>query len=91
MGRCALRIALLATIALTAAFGTAAHSAGDPYEAMAVRRVAEHGPAAFGVRAHPNTILIDRQGRIVGRVLGERQWDSAEANRLIEILLTGAR
>ena len=51
----------------------------------------ERGPAAFGVRAHPNTILIDRQGRIVGRVLGERQWNSPDAHRLMEVLLSGGR
>lgn len=52
----------------------------------------EETPAAFGVRAHPNTILIDRDGRIVGRVLGERNWRSPEARRLVEWLLgPGAR
>lgn len=51
----------------------------------------ERGPAAFGVRAHPNTILIDRHGRIVGRVLGERPWNSPDAHRLVEVLLSGER
>jgi len=51
----------------------------------------ENGPPAFGVRAHPNTILIDREGRIVGRVLGERQWNSRDAHRLVEALLGGGR
>jgi peroxiredoxin len=43
--------------------------------------------AAFGVPGHPSTILIDRAGRIVGRVPGERDWRSPEARRLIEWLL----
>jgi peroxiredoxin len=44
-------------------------------------------PAAFGVWAHPNTILIDRTGRIVGRVRGERDWSTEDAHRLVEALL----
>lgn len=44
-------------------------------------------PAAFGVWGHPNTILIDRAGRVVGRIRGERDWDTAEARRLVEALL----
>lgn len=44
-------------------------------------------PAAFGVWGHPNTILIDRAGRVVGRVRGERDWDTEEARRLVEALL----
>lgn len=48
---------------------------------------AGHGPAAFGVRGHPNTVLIDRAGRIVGRILGERDWGSEQAHQLVEWLL----
>lgn len=48
-------------------------------------------PVAFGVRGHPNTILIDRTGRIVGRVLGERDWSTPQARRLVEWLLTEQR
>ena len=44
--------------------------------------------AAFGVWGHPNTILIDRVGRVVGRVRGERDWGTEAANRLIEALLS---
>lgn len=43
--------------------------------------------AAFGVVGHPNTILIDRAGRVVGRVRGERDWRTDNARRLIEVLL----
>ena len=42
---------------------------------------------AFGVWGHPNTILIDRAGRVVGRVRGERAWDTEDARRLVEALL----
>ena len=44
-------------------------------------------PAAFGVHGHPSTVLIDREGRIVGRVPGERSWSSPEARRMVEWLL----
>ena len=45
---------------------------------------------AFGVVGHPNTILIDRAGRVVGRVRGERDWRTDDARRLIEALLGSA-
>ena len=35
----------------------------------------------------PNTILVDRAGRIVGRVRGERDWSTEDARRLVETLL----
>jgi len=41
----------------------------------------------FGLRGHPSTALIDRQGRIVGRIAGERNWDSEAARRLVRTLL----
>jgi len=37
----------------------------------------------------PMTFLLDRHGMAVGRALGGREWDSAEAKRLIRAL--GAR
>ena len=46
-------------------------------------------PAAFGVWGHPSTILIDRTGRVVGRVRGERDWSTDAAQRLVEWLLGG--
>jgi peroxiredoxin len=48
-------------------------------------------PSAFGVRGHPSTVLIDREGRIVGRIPGERNWSSPEARRLVEWLLEQRR
>jgi peroxiredoxin len=42
---------------------------------------------AFGVRGHPSTVLIDRDGRIVGRITGARSWSTPEARRLVEWLL----
>lgn len=48
-------------------------------------------PAAFGTWGHPSTILIDRAGRIVGRIRGERDWATADARRLLEALLSTSR
>jgi hypothetical protein len=44
-------------------------------------------PAAFGVWGHPSTVLIDREGRLMGRVRGERDWRTDAAGRLVEALL----
>ena len=35
----------------------------------------------------PTTILIDKEGREVGRLIGPADWDSPEAKRLIEAQL----
>jgi len=43
---------------------------------------------AFGVEAIPTTILIDRQGREVGRLTGPAAWDGPAARRLIDRLLS---
>ncbi len=45
-------------------------------------------PEAFGVWGHPSTVLIDRAGRIVGRIQGERDWGGKGARRLVEWLLS---
>ncbi len=37
----------------------------------------------IGVVALPTTLLIDREGRVVGGVEGPAEWDSEEAVRLI--------
>jgi thiol-disulfide isomerase/thioredoxin len=47
-----------------------------------------HDPAgrlsrAFGIRGLPTTILIDREGREVGRIEGPAEWDSPEAQALV--------
>lgn len=35
--------------------------------------------ARYGVGQHPMTVLIDRRGELVGRVIGERDWESRTA------------
>ncbi len=47
--------------------------------------------AAFGVRGLPTTVLMDRQGRLVGRAVGPRVWDSAESVALVRQILEGAK
>lgn len=44
-------------------------------------------PKLFGLWGHPTTVLIDRQGRVVGLVRGERDWQSEAARRLVQQLL----
>lgn len=47
------------------------------------------GRAASQVKAigMPATLLIDREGREIGRLMGPAEWDSADAKRLIEAAL----
>ncbi len=40
--------------------------------------------AALKVIGMPTTILIDAKGREIGRLIGDAEWDSADAKRLIE-------
>jgi peroxiredoxin len=47
---------------------------------MAVAR--EHG-----IRSIPVTVIVDRQGVIVGRAIGPRAWDSKEALDLVQTLI----
>lgn len=42
---------------------------------------------AYGVWAHPTTFFINREGKIVGREFGEREWTSKSMATLIRYLL----
>ena len=46
-----------------------------------------HAGAELKVIGMPTTILIDGQGREIGRLIGPAAWDSSEAQRLIEASL----
>jgi peroxiredoxin len=48
---------------------------------------AGQSPRLFGLWGHPSTVLIDRQGRVVGLVRGERDWQSDAAKGLVRQLL----
>jgi peroxiredoxin len=42
----------------------------------------------YGIRSHPIHFLIDRQGKIIGKVMGARNWASIESLDLIRFLVT---
>ena len=42
---------------------------------------------AYGVWGPPTVYLVDRNGQLVGRAVGPRAWDSAEARALIGTML----
>jgi len=42
----------------------------------------------YSVIATPTALLIDRQGRVLGRVVGPRDWDSPAGKALLTGLLT---
>jgi len=42
---------------------------------------------AYEVSALPVTFIIGKQGQLIGRILGEREWNSEETTLLIEHLL----
>jgi thiol-disulfide isomerase/thioredoxin len=44
---------------------------------------------AFGVRGLPTSLVIDREGKVRGRVEGGAEWDSAKMLGVIEPLLSG--
>ncbi len=42
---------------------------------------------AYGVWSHPETFFINREGKIVGRVLRDADWASKSMKNLIQYLL----
>ncbi len=46
---------------------------------------------AYGVWSHPETFFINREGKIVGRVLKEMDWTSRSVKNLIQSLLGGKK
>jgi peroxiredoxin len=41
----------------------------------------------YGVWSHPSTFFINQEGKIVGRVIGERDWTSGSMKSFIQDLL----
>jgi len=41
----------------------------------------------YEVRALPTSYLVGRNGKTIGRIIGERKWDGPEAKALIKFLL----
>lgn len=46
---------------------------------------------AYGVWSHPETFFINRDGKIVGRILKEANWSSGSMKSLIRSLLKEGR
>jgi thiol-disulfide isomerase/thioredoxin len=44
-------------------------------------------PSALGIKGLPGTVLYDREGREVARVMGEADWVSPEARALLDALV----
>jgi thiol-disulfide isomerase/thioredoxin len=65
----------------------------DVFEELGISSLAlYHDPAgragrALGAPGLPTTVVIDRSGREVGRLLGPAEWDSDEAIAVIEALV----
>ena len=43
--------------------------------------------SAFAVRGLPTTFVLDKEGRIIGKALGPREWDSRASIALFEYLI----
>ena len=43
--------------------------------------------AAYGVQALPTTFLINKEGRIIARLVGSMNWDSPQFHAALEMLL----
>ena len=41
----------------------------------------------FSLRAIPTTLVLDKSGRIIGRITGPRDWDSRESIVMFERLV----
>jgi hypothetical protein len=42
----------------------------------------------FGVRAVPTTFILDKDGGIIGKVFGSREWNSQKSFTLFEHLIS---
>lgn len=45
----------------------------------------------FAVNALPTTFVLDKEGRIIGKALGPREWDSRASIALFEYLIDSYR
>jgi hypothetical protein len=42
---------------------------------------------SFGIRGIPTTYILDREGAIIGKVFGSREWNGRKSISLFEYLL----
>jgi hypothetical protein len=47
--------------------------------------------SAYGVWGYPETFVIDREGLIVERVIGPRDWDTPEQKQQLRDLMARGR
>ena len=52
-----------------------------------MKRKLNYAEPPYRVQGLPTTILIDREGRSVGRAVGPREWAGPEGRALIRSLL----
>lgn len=41
----------------------------------------------YEVRGHPTTFIIAREGKLIGKVVGERNWSAAQSREFIKQLI----
>jgi len=41
----------------------------------------------YGVWGPPTSYFVDREGRLIGRIVGPRQWESPQARAFVQALL----
>jgi thiol-disulfide isomerase/thioredoxin len=41
----------------------------------------------FGIRSIPTTFILDKEGRLIGKALGPREWNGKDANALFDYLV----
>ncbi len=46
---------------------------------------------SYGVWSHPETFIINREGKIAGRVLKDMDWTSKSVKNLVQYLLGGTK
>ena len=45
----------------------------------------------LGAIGLPTTVLLDREGKVIGRLIGSAEWDSDEAARLIKSVVQDSK
>jgi peroxiredoxin len=59
----------------------------DKYKLSFTALLDSSGETWFDVNAFPTTFVLDKQGRIIGRALGPREWDSQASVALFDYLI----
>ncbi len=84
----------LEVVALSVDRGESLEKIRDFYEEVGVEHLAIYRdpkgavPRALRAPGLPTTVVIDREGREVGRVLGDAEWDGAAAVALLQAIMS---